>query len=284
MSAIVEITAADYHSDLIADQPSLSASLAHILCSSSPAHARAAHPRLNPNYKAREEERFDIGTAAHAMILEGRDAVEIIHHGDYRTNAAKEDRDAARAAGKIPLLLHVKQDVDQMVAAAGKQLLEHEASPPLFTNGHPEQTLVWNEGDVVCRARIDWLRDDCTAADDLKTTSRSANPDAYSRALFSVGGDVQAAFYLRGIKAVTGVDAEWRWCVVETAPPYALSVIAPGPDVLTIGQKKVEWAIARWRRCLAADEWPAYSTKVCYADLPPWEEASWLMKEEREAA
>jgi len=172
-----------------------------------------------------------------------------------------------------------------MVAAVGEQLATHAADPPLFKDGKPERTLVWEEpGGVVCRSRLDWLRDDHTAIDDLKTTSRSANPEAYSRNLFGFGRDVQAAFYIRGVQELTGETPEFRWAVVETSPPYALSVVAPGPDILAIGRKKVEYAIDLWRRCLSTDRWPGYPIDVCYAELPPYEEARWLEKEVREAA
>jgi hypothetical protein len=272
-----------YHADPC-ERPSLSASIAHLLCSRSPAHARAAHPRLNPDLRRVEKEHFDVGTAAHALLLEGRDAVVVVDAPNWRTKAAQDERDAARAAGQVPLLVHVLADLEAMVAAAHEQLAAHRARPPLFSDGKPEQTLVWEEDGVLCRARLDWLRDDFTAVDDLKTTSRSASPELYSRALFGVGGDVQAAFYARGVERLTGIVPEFRWVVVETAPPYALSVIAPAPDLLTIGRDKVEYAIDAWRRCLERDEWPAYSRLVCYAELPAYEEARWLEKDLQEAA
>lgn len=274
-----------YHGDP-AEVPSLSSSIAHLLCSSSPAHARAAHPKLNPDHARVDKAIYDTGTVAHSLLLEGRiDTVHVVNADNWRTKAAQESRDEARASGKVPILAKDWPAIQAMCNAAAKQIGNHEAQPPLFTDGEPEQTLVWEEaGGVVCRARLDWLRDDKAAIDDLKTTSRSANPEAYSRALFGVGGDVQAAFYIRGVEKITGCTPEFRWCVVETTPPYALSVVSPGPDVLTIGHKKVGWAIETWRKCLRDDHWPAYPTEVCYAELPPWEEARWLARELQEAA
>jgi hypothetical protein len=171
-----------------------------------------------------------------------------------------------------------------MCDALRAQLAAHDADPPLFTDGAAEQTLVWDEDGVVCRARPDWVRTDCRALDDLKTTSKSADPERYARALFSVGGDVQAAFYMRGVHKLTGKIPDFRWVTVETAAPYALSVIAPAPDVLELGHRKVEHAIAVWRQCLTSGEWPGYPTRICYANLPPWEEAKWLEREALEAA
>lgn len=276
MSEIVTLAADEYHSG-IDETPRLSASIAHILCTRSPRHAWTAHPWLNPDYARVEDTKFDVGNVAHGILLEeSTKRLVVVDAPDWKTKAAREERDAAREAGKIPLLLEQLSEVEAMVAAARVQLDGHEAEPPLFSDGKPEQSLLWEEGGVLCKARLDWLRDDRRTIDDLKTTSRSANPAAYSRALFGVGGDVQAAFYLRGLRELTGTDATFRWVVVETSPPYALSVIEPGSDVLAVGATKVDWAIAKWRECLENDSWPAYPPRVATAELPPWEEARWL--------
>jgi hypothetical protein len=173
-----------------------------------------------------------------------------------------------------------------MVEAAWSQLEDFDPVP--FTDGEPEQTLVWQEDDVTCRARLDWLHNIGSRqgiVDDYKTTARGAEPASWIRSsLFGNGYDVRAAFYLRGLERVTGKTGWFRWIVQEKQPPYALSVISPGPDVLAVADAKVEYAIKRWRECLQADEWPAYPREVCFAELPPWEEARWLEREAREAA
>jgi hypothetical protein len=287
VTELLSISADQYHRDQVADVPTLSASVAKILCRDSPLHAWTKHPRLNPYFTRDEDPKFDLGNVAHAVLLEGRNplnVVEVCEFDSWRSGAAKDAAAAARAAEKIPLLGGHYFDVLQMVDAAKVQLSEHEARPPLFTAGKPEQTITWTEDGVQCRARLDWLRDDLTAYDDLKTTSHvgGANPEKYSRALFGVGGDVQAAMYLRGIRAVTGAEPEFRWAVVETVPPYALSVISPGPDVLAIGDSKVKYALNVWKRCLETGEWPGYPNAVCFAEAPAYEDARWLEKTDRD--
>lgn len=271
-----DLTATEYHADPC-PQPSLSSSIARILCESSPAHARAAHPRLNPAAEDEEAEHFDIGTAAHAILLEGTNAVQIIDAENYRTNVAKAQRDAARLAGKTPLLAKVWADVQAMVAATRAQLDAHVDGRTMFKDGQPEQTLIWNENGVWCRARTDWLRHG--AIDDYKTTSATANPEALSRTLFSNGWDIQCAFYLRGLKAITGDDAIFRFACQETYAPYALSVVTLGPDAMVLAEKKVLYAIELWRECLKSDKWPAYPNRTAYASLPTWVESAWLEKE-----
>lgn len=284
---IFTIPSADYHSDPC-QRPSLSASIAHVLCSQSPRHAWTAHPKLNPDFVREEKGAWDVGSAAHALLLEGReveDVVVVVNAPDWRTKAAKEVRDAARADGKIPLLSKTVGDVIAMLRAAREQLDAIDAEPPLFAVGKAEQTLIWEEPNgVTCRALVDWLRDDATTIDDFKTTSASAEPERWTRTLFGIGSDVQVAFHLRGLQALTGERAVMRYVVQETYPPYALSVISLGPDVLAVADAKVEHAIKRWRECLETDTWPAYPTEVCFAELPSYEEARWLEKAAREAA
>lgn len=273
------IPAEDYHADPC-DKPSLSASIAHVLTAASPLHAWTAHPRLNPLYTREEKKHYDTGSAAHSWLLEGSDIVVPVEAPDWRTKDAKQARDDARVAGKVPLLSKDHAKVVAMVSAVHEQLANHHADPPLFTDGKPEQTLVWEEpGGVVCRARVDWLRDDRHAVDDLKTTSRSASPEAYARRLFDQGVDVQAEFYCRGVERLTGVRPEFRLVVVETGPPYAVGVVSLAPSAVELARRKVDHAIGRWAECLAADSWPGYWPEVAYAEAPSWEQARWLDRE-----
>jgi hypothetical protein len=282
---IYTIPAADYHADPC-PEPSLSCSIAKMLCFSSALHAHHAHPRLNPSAEPENGEHFDIGTAAHALLLEGVNTIALIDAADWRTKAAKEARDLARAAGKVPLLAHVAQDVIAMIEAFRGQLDQHrDGGAEMFTGGEPEQTAIWLEGDVWCRARLDWIRADPYAIDDYKTTSGSANPEKWARTMFDAGHDLQAAWYLRGLRAITGdrLDdpAAFRFAVQETFAPYAVSVIALNPDAMFLAEKKCEYALEQWREAMASHDWRGYPRRTAYATLPAWEEARWLEKELR---
>ena len=278
---IYQIGAAEYHRDPVGPAPSLSASIAHILLTQSAWHAWWAHPRLNPAYQPQEDEKFDLGTAAHAYLLEGESGFAIIQAPDWRKKLAKEARDDARRNGKIPLLADRWGDVQGMALAAGQQLDANEDPPRPLANGKPEQTLVWQEDGAWCRARLDWLHDDRKTIDALKTTGASANPDVWTRALFGAGHDVQAAFYLRGLKALTGITAAFRFVVQETFPPYALSVIGLAPDALALAEAKVKYALTLWRHCVELNEWRGYPRHTCWAITPAWETMRWGEQEYR---
>jgi hypothetical protein len=251
--------------------------MANKLVNESPLHAWTAHPRLNPDFKREEKTTFDIGTVVHSIILEGdASGVEVVHADDWRTKVAKEQRDEARAAGKIPMLAKDMIRAVEMATAVRDQIAARDDDPPLFSDGKPEQTLVWEERGITCRARLDWLRDDFKAIDDAKTTGRSANPVNWTRnTMWQIGADIQIAFYLRGVKKVTGVDATFRYVLIENQPPYAIAVVSPAPSALELGQAKVERAINGWRECLRTDVWPAYPPGIYYAEAPAWEELRW---------
>ncbi len=282
MTDTLTLSAEDYHAGE-EGQPRLSASIAHILCSASPKHAWTAHPRLNPLYERVEEEKFDVGKAAHSVLLEGDDCIYVVHEDSWRKDVAKEAREYARSLGKVPLLATKRDEVMAMVDAVREQLAAHSADPPLFADGQAEVSIHWDEAEVACKARLDWLRTDCATIDDLKTTSRSANPESYRRNLFSVGAHVQAAFYIRAVESATGVTPRFRWCVVETAPPYALSVLEPGGDVLAAGRSDMEYALNVWRSCMATGSWPAYPPTVHRIEAPSWELEKRAAREEQAA-
>ena len=269
-----------YHADCCA-QPSLSASLAKSVANQSPLHAWAQHPRLNPEYEPTHSDKFDLGTAAHAMLLEGADNFVVVEADGWTTKAARAERDEARAAGHTPLLRSQYDRVCAMVEAAHQQLDqferdENEAAPRPFIDGAPEQTVIWQESEHVwCRSRLDWLRSDRLYIDDYKTTATSANPIDYAKTLANQAFDVQAKFYARGIKHLTGVEPTFRFIVQETSPPYALCVVSLPPEWMELAAKKVNYAIRTWGACISRNEWPGYPTRTCYLDPPAWELAKW---------
>jgi len=279
---IHEISADAYHMDP-APTPSLSSSIAKVLLAQSPRHAWEAHPRLNKNHAPEESGVFDIGSAAHRVVLGKGADLAIIDADSFRTKAAQEARDKARAEGKIPVLTEHFESIVAMHAACRAQLSAHTEASAAFTNGQPEVTLIWREGDIWCRCRLDWLPQDRKFFDDYKTTT-DASPDAAVARIFGNGYDVQAAFYRRGIRRILAVPTpQFRFVVQERTAPYALTVAALTPAALDMADRKVDAAMNLWRQCIAANQWPGYPGRTVYVDPPGWHEKQWLEREERES-
>ena len=97
-------------------------------------------------------------------------------------------------------------------------------------------------------------------------------PEIWSRAMFSVGDDIQAAFYTRGWRAVFGEDpGPFRFIVQEQNPPYALSVTSLTARAMENANRKIDHAIRTWRKCLDSGKWPGY-TMGYQIDVPTYRE------------
>lgn len=279
---VYDLGEAVYHADPC-PEPSLSASIAVKLIARSPRHAWHSHPRLNPDYEPEEKPIFDRGKAPHALLLEGDARVKVIYAQDWKTKAAKEARDAARAAGRIPLLEKHWADVQAMMVEARQQLAYHSESRTALIDGNPELTLVWREGPIWCRARLDWLPNEGETLWDLKTTGGSAEPDAWIRTNLFPRAAIQAAFYMRGTRAVLGwKEPEFRFVVQENQAPYQLSIIALAPSALALAEAQVKAAIEMWSICTARGEWPGYPPHIAWAEAPSYVEWAWGERKARE--
>jgi hypothetical protein len=253
------------------EAPSLSASVAKILLAKSPRHAWLAHPRLNPNYEPEDRREFDLGSAVHALALGEAHRMVEIPAENYRTKAAQEARDAAIQAGRVPALPHQIAQARAILRALHAQLPFTEEARGAFTGGKAEHVAIWQDGGAWCRARIDWMPSDGNVIYDLKTTGAVANPEQWVRSLYDQGGDVQAAFYLRGMEALTGKPWHFRFVVVETEPPHGLSVIALNGEAEAIARAKADHAVRAWAWCLANRRWPGYPRATAYVQAPAWE-------------
>lgn len=280
---VYDMTADEYHADPCAE-PSLSSSIAKMLVTpgTTPLHARHDCPRLNPAYEPEERSIFDLGAAAHSLFLGDPRDFEVCDFPDWRAKGAPFAREQARKAGKIPILTKHWERTIEMVQAARAQLDGHEEGP-LFTDGKPEQTIVWRDGDVWCRARLDWMPKSANLYPDYKSTGASADADCWSRTMYGMGADMQAAFYLRGIRALRLSDRpEWRFVVQENYAPFALSVIGLTPGALDLAERQVERAIEIWGECRRRNTWPGYPRRTCWIEVPTYHEERIMARETRE--
>jgi hypothetical protein len=261
--------------------PVASSSLMKTILESNPRTAWVNHPALNPNFERTVSGSFDLGSAAHALILGEPHLIRVIKAKDYRTDAAKAERDKARNEGAIPVLTDQMTEVEAMARAVKIQIAHHEEDSAAFTNGLPEVTLIWNEGDddvpVWCKARFDWFwkkRDDGTYPNiwhDLKSTAASAGPEWGLRTGPDIGADIQAAWYCRGLRRLLKQEnPHFRFVVAENYAPYCLMTHELTPEALEAAEAKVDYALAFWKWCLKHNAFPGYPARTNWIDIPPW--------------
>ena len=249
--------------------PALSASIAHLLLTRSALHAWTAHPRLNPNYQQIESAEFDYGRAAHSLLLEGdKSSLYVIEAADWRTKAAQEARDKARADGLTPLLARQMAKVQRMVGIAKEYIADSELAD-VFAAGDAEHSLAWMEGATQCRSRLDWLTEDRCLVLDYKTAA-NANPDAFTSIAVGYGYAMQEAFYRRAVAKVYGAEPRFVFLVQEKEPPFACSLVAFDPAMQELGDRQAQYALALWGAAMANGEWRGYPSRIAYLEPPAW--------------
>jgi PDDEXK-like domain of unknown function (DUF3799) len=263
------IPEAQYHADPC-PTASLSRTVLFRLVELSTRHGRAIHPRLEPLGEAEtDSEIADYGTAAHASFLQNRSIIDRLDFPTWQSKAAKNARKESYAAGKIPLLTKSYNRAMRLIDV----LEDFRARTGAFTKGKPEQTVIWQEGSIWCRARVDWLPDEEEAAPwDLKTTAGFATLEAWTRVAWSKGYYLQDGFYGRGLEIVReGVPpAPMKFCVVEQKPPYGIGVFEMSPISRDFADEDVRLGIDLWTQAITTDVWPSYDEATQFVDPPAW--------------
>jgi hypothetical protein len=282
----LDMSAATYFADPC-PEPSLTQSIAKVLIERSPAHARLAHPRLNPDYRS-DDEGYDkakaIGNAAHKLTIGRGKEICIIEADNFRTKVAQETRDQAAADGYVPILAkHHKAARD--LANTIRGALDMTGCVDAFYKGHGEVVIAWEEDGIWFRSMIDWMVSP-NELYDLKTGGTSAAPHAVPYRMAEQGWDVQAAMQERGLDVLDPAGAgrrTFRFVAVENEPPFALTVHELSESVMTMGRKKLQHAVGIWRHCMEHGEWPAYPPLIHVPEYPGFKEAQWLDREVRQS-
>lgn len=215
---------------------------------------------------------FDIGHAAHALVLGVGAEILVVAADDWRSKAAREARDAAYAEGKIPLLAADKAAVDGMAAA----LRQHPRAGTLLEpgTGRAELSLFWRDWvtGVHRRGRLDWF----TAHEGRPTivdykTCASAEPGQVRRAVANFGYHQQHAWYVDAAHAVELADeARFLFVFQEKSAPYLVTVVELDGEAVRVGRARNDEALRVFAACEASGVWPGYADDVQVVSLPQW--------------
>lgn len=252
---------------------------------------------LNPGRPREVTGEMDIGSAAHSVLLENSWAcvVEIdpadhpaktkpfkIPRG-WSNDSIKAARDEVREAGKYPVLKGGTMVIRDMVDAARKFIDSLQDNEPAIwaafqpSGGRSEVTMVWDDAGVLCKLRLDRIDNLWQVAVDYKTSGMSVEPNRFCRSQMygDMGYAFGAAWYRRGIFALTGSLPDYLWLAQETAPPHLCSIMGLTPEALELATEKVAAGLSSWRKCAKERKWPGYPARVCYPEMPVYERMKW---------
>jgi hypothetical protein len=213
---------------------------------------------------------YDYGHTAHAKVLGVGLDIAVIEAADWRTKAAREAAEEARAEGKAPILRHEADRIDLMAQAI-------EAHPQarriLTTEGEVEASIFWTDADtgVECRGRVDKLAatDSGLVNVDYKSTT-DASPSGFAQLAARFRYHLQAATYDDGLRHITGEGAPCVLIAQEKEPPYLVGFY-------TFSDWDMDRGLDLWRdaldllvKCRADNEWPGYPDAITELALPSW--------------
>lgn len=275
---VYDIRFEDYVSDPVPGGSLSNSEAKHLM----PPKGNPARFRWEKDHKRPTKRVFEIGTAAHALVLGTGPVLVRIDAENWRTDKAKQDAEDARADGMVPLLPHEYQMVQDMATA----LREHRAAAALFSpdRGHAEQSLFWIDQPtgVWRRARLDHLpfpTNERAILADYKTCI-SADEASCSKSLWDLGYGRQAATYLDGTRELGRADDEATYVIVyqEKTAPYLVHVFEVDAMALQIARAQNRDALELYARCAAEDRWPGWED-VDLLGVPAWIENSYLKGE-----
>jgi len=282
---ILEVSPEAYH-----DLPGFSPSLAKVAIRQSIKHAkdiadqraeRLAEQEDGPDDETPEAKqgRLDRGSIYHAMTLGIGKAIVVVptailsKNGAYGTDASKAARDAARAAGKVPVKEH-EVEAYQHVADVMRSRIA-EAGHTL--EGRSELAIGWWErtpcGPVECRTMLDHVitwrgeeldieRPNVATILELKPVP-DASPDRCTRTAENLGYGIAAAAGVRALNALYPslagrVEFRFLWC--EYKRPFDLWDPQRSGVFAELGERRWLRAVHAWGEGLATGRWPGHRT------------------------
>lgn len=164
----------------------------------------------------------------------------------------------------------------------------HPVAGPLVAKGRAELSLVWRdeESGLACRMRPDFIPDDRDdVIVDLKT-ARAPFPWMFGGAAAKLGYHLQAAFYERGWRIVTGQIREMHLIAVQNVAPWEVWVYTlPAAVVKAAWEEqgsglasllmKVKWAREKEAELIAAgrdgsEAWPGDCREIHELQFPAY--------------
>lgn len=217
---------------------------------------------------------FDLGHVAHKLVLGKGAEIAVVDFKDFKTKAAQQERDAAYAAGQVPVLA---TDHDRAQAMADAIRADRHANALLNPDhGVAEQAMFWcdEQTGVWRRVKLDYFPTRRIGGRlipvDVKTCV-SAAPDAIDKAILNHGYHQQDDAYREAVRALDLDDnPSFVFVFVEKEPPHVVTLVELNDDFRELGWRRNREALDLYTRCRDADDWPGYVTGIHEAKPPRW--------------
>jgi hypothetical protein len=233
-----------------------------------------------PDFK----DKFFVGTAFHTIVLEPElfdktyACPPIQPKFDRRTKEGKAGYEEwvsrvlepweAENAGKARITEELMTQLNSM----RNSVLAHAKIRNIIENSAKEVTFFWRDAKtgLTCRCRPDAISMEYGIVLDLKSTAMGADFVSFRRAMANYNYDKQAAFYLDGVKAVTGRDMQFIFCATEKEAPFGTQAFLAIEPIIDVGRQLYRKSLDKISAVHQGKEPKGYSQDIIDIDLPAW--------------
>lgn len=213
---------------------------------------------------------FALGSAVHALVLEPEKNLVLRGPEDRRGNKWKEASLAADLDGKILL---TESDFD-----LAERIAESTRAHPVVARYLIDKTFIAEASffatdpvtGVEIKCRPDGYLSHPGIVFDVKTT-RDASPEGFPRELRNYGYDLQAAFYLRCLRAAGHEAKAFIFVSVEKEAPYAVGLHELSEPYLKAADLRVTQTLEKISKAEASGDYTTGWPLINPIDLPRWQ-------------
>lgn len=214
------------------------------------------------------------GRACHKYVLETYDFYKefaVAPNVDRRTKEGKElwNKFITESEGKDV----ITEEQFEVIDAMRNAMLSTPFVSKLI-NGEHEVSLFWTDEDtgIKCKCRPDSLNDKLKIICDYKTCD-NAETQHFMRKAIDLGYDLQASYYLDGVKASIGLDCIFVFIAQEKKPPYAVNILQADDVFIRSGRQLYKDMLATYKECTETGNWWGYlgsENQINSLGVPKW--------------
>jgi hypothetical protein len=202
-----------------------------------------------------------LGSLGHTMILEMDKLTErylVMPKVDARTKGGKEQKMLAQEQAKLEEKILISQEDFTQALGWRENILKNPVTSNVFqkAKGENEVSGFFRHPDfdnILGAFRVDKLLEEQKIAIDLKIML-SANPYAFSSSVKKFGYHMQAAWYLDGLKAITGDDYDFIFVVCEKSNPHNVQSYRLSEKDLERGRDDIRATVKKYQQYQGANE------------------------------
>lgn len=216
--------------------------------------AEYKHQYIDSNKKEMSNQNaLDEGSLTHAILLDPETLkTEFAFYPGLRKQGEEFEKFKAEVGtGKIIISRPQKLRVESYVAACRRRQIAIE----LLQNGFAEQTICGTLHGVPIKVRFDYINVDKGEISDIKTTSDSADLEAFKETIKKYGYDLSAALYLAMAEQYYGKPFTFKFIVISKQDPPNCEVYKLSDRRRAEGAKKVEVACSKYLNAKRTNIW-----------------------------